>query len=113
MYADRLEMLAEKHEYDHVMQERFDYSRWVGQDWKGMQDLSCGTRACSMGFAATMPVFQALGLSLKMFHDPFDRQYGIITLTTADDIYEREMRLPNSSVLLPIKPETCSFSVSG
>lgn len=90
MYADRLEMLAEKHEYDHVMQERFDYSRWVGLDWKGMQDLSCGTRACSMGFAATMPVFQALGLSLKMFHDPFDRQYGIITLTTADDIYERE-----------------------
>ena len=87
MFKDRLELLAEKHEYDHEMQARFDYNRWVGQDWKGMQDLSCQTKACSMGWACTIPAFQALGLSLEY---DFDREYGIITLSNQDGDFERE-----------------------
>lgn len=90
MFKDRLELLAEKHEYDHEMQARFDYSRWVGQDWGGKPDLSCGTKACSMGFATTMPVFQELGLSLRMFKSDFGQDYGIITLTDKDGTFERE-----------------------
>lgn len=90
MFVDRLELLAEKHEYDHEMQARFDYNRWVGQDWAGKTDLSCGTKACSMGFATTMPIFQALGLQLKMYQDGFDRQYGIITLSNERGYFERE-----------------------
>lgn len=41
---------------------RFDYTRWVGPDWKGSQDLSCGTTGCALGWAAAMPAFQKLGL---------------------------------------------------
>lgn len=44
--------------------ERFDYSVWVGVDWQGKSDLSCGTSACALGWAATIPEFQHLGLRL-------------------------------------------------
>ncbi len=43
---------------------RFDYSSWVGMDWKGLPDLSCGTTACALGWATAIPEFQALGLRL-------------------------------------------------
>jgi len=43
---------------------RFDYSHWVGDDWKGKQDLSCGTTACAFGWATTMPSLRRLGLVL-------------------------------------------------
>lgn len=44
---------------------RFDYTTWVGEDWQGAQDLSCGTTACALGWAATMPAFRRLGVRLK------------------------------------------------
>jgi hypothetical protein len=44
---------------------RFDYGVWVGHDWKGAADLSCGTTACALGWAATMPEFRRLGLVLN------------------------------------------------
>lgn len=43
---------------------RFDYSHWVGDDWQGARDLSCGTTGCALGWAATMPEFRRLGLRL-------------------------------------------------
>jgi hypothetical protein len=45
---------------------RFHYDHVVGQDWKGRQDLSCGTTACAMGWAATMPIFRKLGLRMQV-----------------------------------------------
>ena len=53
--ADFLEALPRK---------RFYFGAWVGADWKGAQDLSCGTKACALGWAATMPTFRRLGLCL-------------------------------------------------
>lgn len=47
-----------------VPRKRFDYRTWVGDDWKGAQDLSCGTTACALGWATTMPEFRRLGLRL-------------------------------------------------
>ena len=44
--------------------ERFDYESWVGRDWQGAPDLSCGTTACAAGWATTLPSFQKLGLQL-------------------------------------------------
>lgn len=44
--------------------EKFDYGRWVGEDWQGAADLSCGTKACAAGWATTLQVFQDLGLIL-------------------------------------------------
>ena len=43
---------------------RFDYGSWVGSDWKGKPDLSCGTTACALGWGTTMPELRELGLRL-------------------------------------------------
>lgn len=43
---------------------RFDYSRFIGADWEGGQNLECGTTACALGWAATMPEFRRLGVRL-------------------------------------------------
>jgi len=42
---------------------RFDYGHWVGEDWKGDKSLSCGTTACALGWATTVPSF---GLVLRL-----------------------------------------------
>lgn len=49
---------------DRLPPKRFDYSIWVGEDWQGAQDLSCGTTGCALGWAAAMPEFQKLGVKL-------------------------------------------------
>lgn len=49
---------------DTLPPERFDYNRWVGCDWAGRPDLSCGTTACALGWACAMPEFQALGVKM-------------------------------------------------
>lgn len=43
---------------------RFDYSTWVGEDWKGAPDLSCGTTACALGWATVVPSIRRAGLRL-------------------------------------------------
>jgi len=46
------------------VQRRFDFRFWVGGNWKGAWDLSCGTTACALGWATTDPYFRRLGLRL-------------------------------------------------
>jgi len=43
---------------------RFNFHHWVGPYWKGSQDLACGTAACAMGWAATIPELRRAGLRL-------------------------------------------------
>jgi hypothetical protein len=62
MHVDRLLRLADF--LDNLPAGRFDYNHWVGSDWQGDPDLSCGTTACAMGWATTIPEFRALGLKL-------------------------------------------------
>ena len=87
-----------------VPRSRFDYSVFVGGDWAGAQDLSCGTQACALGWAATMPTFRRLGLYLnrafrpvlKGLRDPWrsaERLFSLdreeaITLFAPDDLSE-------------------------
>lgn len=47
-----------------VPAERFNMGVWVGDDWKGDPDLSCGTSACALGWATVIPEFRRLGLRL-------------------------------------------------
>lgn len=75
VHADRLLRLAAF--LDDVPPHRFDYSRWVGTDWKGKEDLSCGTTACALGWATTMPEFRRLGLRLGL-----DMGTGVVHLKT-------------------------------
>lgn len=48
-----------------IPRRRFDFNTFVGDDWGGAADLSCGTTACALGWATTMPLFKKLGLKLK------------------------------------------------
>jgi hypothetical protein len=45
--------------------ERFNFKTWVGSDWKGAQNLSCGTTACAFGYAPSLPYFRRLGVVLN------------------------------------------------
>jgi hypothetical protein len=62
VYKQRLLALAELLET--LPRKRFDYSHWAGDEWKGKTDLSCGTSACALGWATTMPSLRKLGLRL-------------------------------------------------
>lgn len=48
---------------------RFDYGHWVGEDWKGKPDLSCGTTACAFGWTTAIPAFREAGLHLAYNED--------------------------------------------
>ena len=39
---------------------------WVGDNWQGKPDLSCGTTACACGWATTLPKFRKMGLKLNI-----------------------------------------------
>lgn len=58
----RLELLADL--LEKLPKGRFDYTNWVGDFWKGKEDLSCGTTACALGWATTIPELRKLGLRM-------------------------------------------------
>lgn len=62
VYKQRLLSLADF--LQKLPKKRFNYNHWVGEDWGGKADLSCGTTACALGWATTMPAFRRLGLRL-------------------------------------------------
>lgn len=66
MNTERLSKISHHLRY-HVKDERFNLATWAGNDtieWGGLPDLSCGTTACAMGWATTIPEFRELGLIL-------------------------------------------------
>jgi dihydrodipicolinate synthase/N-acetylneuraminate lyase len=58
-------LLALANLLDELPPERFDFNTFAGEDWQGDPDLSCGTTACSLGWATTMPKFKDQGLRLQ------------------------------------------------
>ena len=74
IYKRRLLKLADR--LDTVIEKQFNFGKWVGDDWQGKQDLSCGTSACSLGWASTIPSFRKLGL--RLFKSPSG--YGFVGL---------------------------------
>lgn len=65
-YKNRLLKLADF--LDKLPKNRFDYCTWVGDDWEGKKDLSCGTTACALGWATTIPAFRKLGLRMIRYN---------------------------------------------
>jgi hypothetical protein len=43
----------------------FYFGSYVGTNYSGVLNKSCGTTACGLGWATAMPEFQALGLTLS------------------------------------------------
>lgn len=62
-HARRLLKLADL--LDTIPAERFYLGTWCGPDWAGAPDLSCGTTACALGWATTIPEFRKLGVRMK------------------------------------------------
>lgn len=62
VYKNRLLKLADF--LDNLLDEQFSFDRWVGNDWDQKANLSCGTSACALGWATTIPLFRKLGLRL-------------------------------------------------
>lgn len=58
-------MVGKLREVQETEPDRFHYASWVGRDWKGMEDLSCGTTACAAGWATTVPELAELGLYMQ------------------------------------------------
>lgn len=58
---------------------RFNYESWVGEDWQGAPSLSCGTTACALGWATTMPIFRRLGLRLESIRDEDGFRNGYVS----------------------------------
>lgn len=48
----------------HVKPDKFWFGSWVGYGWGGKPDLSCGTTACAVGWATTIPYLRKRGLHL-------------------------------------------------
>ncbi len=103
-YRNRLLKLADK--LDSVPDEQFSYLSWVGSDWEGKPDLSCGTTACALGWATTIPSFRKLGLRLHgaVPESPsgtdFDAATGIFGLAYSESIYlfKWEVRPPTTGL---------------
>lgn len=68
IYKDRILLLADF--LEQLPPKRFNFSTWVGYDWGGREDLLCGTTACGLGWATTIPEFRTLGLRLMKFDKP-------------------------------------------
>lgn len=52
IHMDRLNKLADF--LDKLPDNRFDYRYFVGGNWRGEKDLSCGTTACAAGWACVL-----------------------------------------------------------
>src|SRR5579859_756616 len=70
MFIDRL-VIIRNHLQNNVQDDDFSIATWAGsikRPWNGNSNL-CGTVACIIGHATTIPEFQELGFRLKKFLD--------------------------------------------
>jgi hypothetical protein len=101
MHEETIPMLNELADLlDELPEERFDYSKWVGDDWMGDDDLSCGTTACAAGWATTLPSFRRRGLFLAR-----ESWGGIAFPAIEDEIGEEEAM----AAVLDISPQDAHF----
>jgi hypothetical protein len=63
---------------------RFDYESYVGPDWQGKSNLSCGTTACAFGWATTIPKLRRAGLRL-INTDRYGGTRGVVTTQKIGD----------------------------
>jgi len=73
LVADKLDVVSTT-----MPEHRFNFSNWVGKDWLGKEDLSCGTSACAIGFATTIPELRDLGLRLFKTETQWNHEIGIL-----------------------------------
>lgn len=85
---------------------RFNYETFVGSRWEGAQDLSCGTTACALGWAATMPEFRRLGLRLLRVTE---NGAGSVTHTSLKDTYKSDEPFEAASIVFGINTDEAIY----
>lgn len=65
---------------------RFDYTSWVGRDWSGKADLSCGTKACALGWATTIPALRREGLRLRFLTNSYGEKFSTVVNTKKTEL---------------------------
>jgi hypothetical protein len=100
IYAGRLLTLSAY--LEQLAPERFDFGTFVGPDWGGAQDLSCGCTACGMGHAVVLfgeecdvefirtrfGAIPALKGTAFMAHDEITAQAGAFMFNIAEDDFD-------------------------
>lgn len=88
MNKERLLLLADF--LEKMPEERFDYVSWVGYGWQGKPDLSCGTTACALGWATTIPELRDAGLRLVKVYSRYDgsRSHTFVTSVEYPETYD-------------------------
>lgn len=77
-----------------VPPEQWDYRRVVGSNWRGAQDLSCGTTGCALGWASSIPVLRRAGMHMDVIRFT-DDEIGLSTFQifqTAKTVFEISQR---------------------
>lgn len=77
IYKNRLLLLASF--LENLPEGRFNYGHWVGKDWQGKQDFSCGTTACALGWATAIPELADAGL-IMVKGENIGRNGGVVCL---------------------------------
>lgn len=63
--SDRRLLKLAKFLREEVPRDRFDYWTFAGPDWDG-SSMTCGTKACALGWATTIPAFHRAGLRMEL-----------------------------------------------
>lgn len=61
-----LKLVKKLRQVERSKPQQFKYDHFLGNDWEGAPDLSCGTTACALGWGTAIPEFQKKGLAFKM-----------------------------------------------
>lgn len=64
----------------------FNYSHWIGSNRRSNEPMhpGCGTTACALGWAASMPEFRRLGLRIIPYNAQFNDSYKLIGIPLPD-----------------------------
>jgi hypothetical protein len=101
-------LLALAKRLSRVPRKRFDYGSWVGADWKGKADLSCGTTACALGWGTTMPALRRLGLHLAKTSDGAN-YVRLGQMRPRRDEHHHDMSLRSASVIFGVTPLEAAY----
>lgn len=62
--TSRNRLLAVARKLRSIRREQFYFGNWASPEWQGKPDLSCGTTACGLGWATTIPSLRKAGLRI-------------------------------------------------
>lgn len=84
VYKNRLLLLASF--LEQLPDEKFDFRSWVSTNWDGKSEIGCGTTACALGWATTLPQLADAGLMLVK--TPGSSGIGMVCLRNSVDMVD-------------------------